>query len=323
MSKLFGLTAGSVRDILSQFLRVETPLCERDLEAVLSSLGWVVREREDEGRVLWIDASEHPELMGRAEADGERVEFSYIDLGVSGSVDEEDEEGQFELSEFASRLFSEVSGLMSGEGKERGRRITWVGVSYDVGLSREADQVSVVMELRQNVPDLAADLGNSEGGRSEVPRVSEGGSWQEAGAGFGRLAGALEDLDRVELLVGGDMVLDISRSGDILQILATGPDDPVAPVYLSPEQQSKLLEIGFSNPLGSDYIGQPNAHCFWYENWMPLDKGELVLVGGLMVAALRDVYGAAIPTMVKCAAVALSDDASRAIDAIGFMRTAG
>ncbi|MCF2533334.1 DUF6301 family protein [Yinghuangia soli] len=311
MAKLFSTAPGTIGETIIRFLAVPAPLTEGEFESLLGSLGWRVQEREASPPVYWVEAHAHPELLGRAEASVESGALVYIDLPVTESVDEDDEDGQAQLTELARRLFAEVPRLIPGPHRQHGQRITWPGACYDVSLSRAADQVGVVVESRGDSPTPAVDSG------------AERDPWRETARGLGRLMSVLSDLDRIELLVRGTPVVDISRAADVLWILATGPDDSITPVELSPAQRSALLEMGFFSPEGEEYPGQPNTQNYWYAGELPSTNGYFDWMGQLVVSALRDVYGAGEPGAVSWCGVALSDDASRTLRSLDLAQAGG
>ena len=322
MDQPFRLPADEVARICAHLLEHQWDWTVANLDEALSSIGWVVREREIDRPLLWLASLEHPRLRGLAQPLEPGDEIIDIVLGVTESADEFDGHGQAQLDGAAEILAAGLPGSLGLPDHYDGRWPVWSGEVCDVELRRITVRVSVAAVHRAH---LARYRGNAE----EQRPVSAGGSrqagvdgaWDALGVGLGRLLGSLADLDRVSFEVNDVVVLSASRHAGDLWVLATGPEDTVEPVDLSDDQQAVLADVGFRPTLGERAERSPQRENWWFHLRLPADSLVLESTGHVMVAAVRQVYGAERPAAIVWYSMALSEGAQWVLDSLGLTRS--
>lgn len=150
---------------------------------------------------------------------------------------------------------------------------------------------------------------------SRQPADGADRAWNTLAYGLGQVLAGLADLDFFTLAVDDKIVVSVSRDAADVWILASGPDDEVEPVELSPRQQAGLAQAGFAAPLGSA-TERSTQRSNW---WLRLPAGELEAGdrgGYVIVSVLRDVYGCSHPKAVIWQGLAMSDGSRSALSAL-------
>ena len=145
--------------------------------------------------------------------------------------------------------------------------------------------------------------------------------WNQLAYGLGQMLAGLADLDFAMFAVDDRVVMSTTRDASDVWVLASGPEDEVDPIELSPRQREVLLGARFSRPLGRAAERAAQRANWWLRLPATGDPATFDAAGDHMVSALRDVYGANRPEDVEWQGLALSDGTRSVLAALPLSRT--
>lgn len=319
MKDVHRLPPGEVAHICTRLLGRLTPMTVETLEQDLAEIGWTVSEQEIERPVFWLTSPRHPKLIGRAEAYQSGSDIHSLTLGVTAVADELDGRGQAQLDSAAEYLVGTLPCWLPSPRFTRDLRQSWSGITYDVEIGRDISQVSLIAQRRKD------ESGREAIAKREYLSVAEGGpsallegEWTALSLGLGRLAGRLGNLDVIMLGVGDFVSMDMSRDDTHVWMIAAEEEGMEEPTGLSDEQTATLAALGFHPPLGGRAEYGPQRKAWWSAQQLPLSRQAQETLGRLVVAALRQVYGARRPDEIMVSGPALSVEAQRVVDSLEF-----
>jgi hypothetical protein len=146
-------------------------------------------------------------------------------------------------------------------------------------------------------------------------------AWNALAYGLGQLLGGLADFDFATFAVDGRVVITVSRDSSDVWILASGPEDDIEPIELSPAQRDLLRKAGFAPPKGEAAERSAQRVNWWLREPMAPEETDFDTAGDRLVFVLRDVYGARSPAAIVWQGLALSDGARSVLDALPLTRS--